>query len=115
MKLTEIFAFFKEDSPYSTMRIAMIFILVAFVPWFTYVWTVVSLGAHILAEIPVGVQWLLAVLLGAKFVQKGIELIPKAIETYKGMTSSTTETTINKTTLTTDDKTTDQSKDINAQ
>ena len=85
MTIADLTSFLRDDSPYSTMRIAMLLIIVIFVPCFTYVWVKVSLEIQALAEVPTGVQWLLGVLLGAKIAQKVIEIGPDAITAIKGV------------------------------
>lgn len=83
MKIPNLGEFLREDSQYSTMRIAMMFIIVLFIPWFVYVWVTISLATNVLAIIPDSVQWLIGLVLGAKAVQKGIEIVPKVIDAFK--------------------------------
>ena len=65
--------FLKEDSTFSTMRVATFGIIALFIPIFVASWLFVSIQSNKLADIPDGVNLLLAIVLGAKAVQKFAE------------------------------------------
>ncbi len=67
------FNFLKEDSSFSTMRVATIGIIILFIPVFVVCWSYVSFANKALADIPDGVNLLLTVVLGAKAIQKFAE------------------------------------------
>lgn len=75
----KLFACLREDSPYSTMRVATLGVIALYTPAFIYQWTMISAKLQALQEIPDSWQWLLGILLGAKFLQKGVELLPKIL------------------------------------
>lgn len=56
------------------MRVATFLIIILFFPCFVVQWTMLSASLGALQEIPEGVQWLLGIPLGAKAIQKAIEL-----------------------------------------
>lgn len=80
-------SFLRDDSPYSTMRIAVIFIIALFMPWFVYVWVVISLKTVTVAVIPESVQWLLGIPLSIKTAQKALEMTPNIVSAIKGTLS----------------------------
>jgi hypothetical protein len=67
--------FFREDSPYSSMRLAAVGSTILFVPCFVFLWTWLSYWNRELTVIPDSVMWFLGVLLGVKTLQKGVEVI----------------------------------------
>ena len=79
----KFFDFLRDDSPYSTMRVATFLIIALFIPCFVTQWTWLSAVKGVLQDIPESVQWLLGILLGAKIIQKGVEFLPKVIESFK--------------------------------
>ena len=99
-KIPNLIQFLREDSPYSTMRVAFVFIIIMFIPAFTYTWVQISFQIKALAVIPESVQWLLGVIFGAKTAQKGLEVLPKVIDAFKKTSTpegqdGTTDTTKN--------------------
>jgi hypothetical protein len=88
MNISALGDFLKDTSPFSTMRLSMILILVLFVPGFVWVWISISMKTGILATIPDSVCWLLGILLGAKIAQKVVEIVPKTIAVIKGVVTS---------------------------
>jgi hypothetical protein len=67
--------FFREDSPYSSMRLAAIGSTILFIPCFIFLWTWISYWSFRLTPIPDSVMWFLGVLLGVKTAQKGVEVL----------------------------------------
>ncbi len=65
---------FSENSTASTMRFATIISIGLFIPAFVISWTWISLHNFQLENIPDGVAWFLGVLLGAKAIQKAVEV-----------------------------------------
>jgi hypothetical protein len=82
-KLAKLFSFLKDDSPYSTMRTAVMLTIGLFIPAFVYQWTDISAKAQRLQDIPESVMWLLGVLLSGKVIQKGIEVAQNIISQKK--------------------------------
>lgn len=66
--------FLRDDSPWSTMRVATFVVIALFVPTFVAIWGYLSVLNHQLQVIPDSVMWLLGVVLGAKTIQKAIEV-----------------------------------------
>ena len=62
--------FFKDDSPYSSYRLLQfIFFLL-----FSLGWAYVTIRTRLLADVPMGLQVVIGLLLGGKVLQKGIEV-----------------------------------------
>ena len=72
-----ILNFLSDDSPWSTMRVAMFLTIGLFVPAFVYIWTKTSLEEGVLQVIPESVMWLLGTILTAKVAQKAVEIAGK--------------------------------------
>ncbi len=67
MKFTD---FFRDDAPYSSLRLLQfIFFLL-----FSIGWIYVTLRTKLMADIPIGLQVVVGLLLGGKVLQKGIEV-----------------------------------------
>lgn len=62
--------FFRDDSPYSSYRLLQ-FIFFLF---FSLGWGYVTVRTRLLADVPVGLQVVVGLLLGGKVLQKGIEV-----------------------------------------
>jgi hypothetical protein len=75
-KISNALSFLREDSKFSTMRVATFWVIALYTPIFIYQWQAISAKLQVLQEIPESWQWLLGILLGAKVVQKGIEVLP---------------------------------------
>ena len=73
--IAKLIAFFRDDSPLSTMRIAFLLAIGLFIPCFVFQWTSISAAKQALQVIPDSVMYLLEVLLGGKIAQKGIEVV----------------------------------------
>lgn len=76
--------FLKEDSSYSTMRMAFLFTIFVFYTAFTIVWAWVSLHNMALSPVPDGVKWLLGIPMVSKVGQKAFEVAPDVAEKLKG-------------------------------
>ncbi len=62
--------FFRDDSPYSSYRLLQfIFFLL-----FSLGWAYVTVRTKLLADVPVGLQVVVGLLLGGKVLSKGIEV-----------------------------------------
>lgn len=61
--------FFRDDTPYSSMR------LIQFIFFFLFSvgWAIVTIRTKLLADVPLGLQVVVGLLLGGKVLQKGIE------------------------------------------
>jgi hypothetical protein len=70
-----MFNFLRDDSPWSTMRVATFLTIALFVPTFVAAWGYLSFKIGQLQVIPDSVMWLLGVLLGAKVAQKAVEAV----------------------------------------
>lgn len=71
--------FLKEDNSFSTMRVAVIALIILFFPAFVGVWSYLCIKTLVMIDIPSGVIWLLGVILGAKSTQKLLEILPGTI------------------------------------
>lgn len=75
--------FLREDSPYSLLRLGVMFILFTFWPPFLILWIWFSISSMTLVAIPPSIQWLLGIAFGAKAGQKAMEVLPDIVGRYR--------------------------------
>ena len=73
--MSKVFDFLRNDSPYGSVRVAMIVSIFLFIPSFVVTWTYLSWRLMALQVIPESVMFFLMVLLGFKTAEKGIEML----------------------------------------
>lgn len=78
------FDFLRDDSPYSTMRVGVMFTLVLFVPIFVAAFAYAAFSNRAIPDIPDSVNWLLGVVLGGKSAQKAIEIVGDILRKRNG-------------------------------
>ena len=81
MKISD---FLRDDSPYSSMRVAFWIFTMLFVPSFVAVWVWLCIRAVSLVDVPAGITFLIMTVLGGKVAQKGVEVYKDVKSNGKG-------------------------------